>query len=284
MGHLHLISNIIGWVYTALWSFSNFPQIVLNYRRSSVAGWSVDFQALNTLGFTFYSLYVGFGMYFQHKWDLTRSIVLQDVLFAVICGTSVYILFFQTFIQYRRTMTGTIHVIYRFIMFGIVLIASYNVFLGINDKIPWFSKEETAYAYSVIQFLGYSKSFISLIKYIPQAYLNYQKKSVKIAVSNYVLDLLGGTCSFLQMFINGFAEPNPDGSPDFSHIFSNIPKLLLSLESVFFDIVIISQYFWYKKNTERLENETKRGYMMDDVPDYSNSVNDGNGQNYIRIM
>lgn len=294
VAHLKTISHIIGWIYTALWSFSNFPQIVTNVKRQSVAGFSSEFAALNTLGFTFYCIYVIFGWHFQHRWDLVKSIDIQDLLFAAVCGLSVYILFVQTFILYRRTITGSIHIIYQFVMFGLILMALYNVALGLGDKLPWFSKESDAYAYSVIQFLGFGKSFISFIKYVPQVYLNFLRKHTRgFSIGNVFMDLGGGTCSFLQMFINAYANPKEDGSPDFSYINSNIPKLILSLESVFFDLIMITQYFYYKKNTKRVAEEEeaklRQGLLVLDPSDsegYQQQPRNSsvNTTGFIRIM
>ena len=39
-------------VYFCAWSISFYPQAILNYRRKSVVGLSLDFQLLNLLGFT----------------------------------------------------------------------------------------------------------------------------------------------------------------------------------------------------------------------------------------
>jgi hypothetical protein len=38
-------------VYFCAWSISFYPQAILNYRRKSVVGLSLDFQLLNLLGF-----------------------------------------------------------------------------------------------------------------------------------------------------------------------------------------------------------------------------------------
>lgn len=44
------ISSFIGWSYFVMWSVSFYPQLVINYRRKSVAGISLDFLALNVAG------------------------------------------------------------------------------------------------------------------------------------------------------------------------------------------------------------------------------------------
>ena len=99
-----------------------------------------------------------------------------------------------------------------------------------------------------VQWLGYTKSFISFVKYAPQAYLNFRRKSTEgWSIGNVLLDFTGGTLSFLQLWVDSYAPhagPNPCSSTA-----ANIPKLLLSVESVFFDIVFLVQhYILYRKH------------------------------------
>lgn len=51
------ISGVIGWVYFAAWSISFYPQVYLNWARKSVVGYSFDYQLMNVIGFTAYSVY-----------------------------------------------------------------------------------------------------------------------------------------------------------------------------------------------------------------------------------
>lgn len=47
---LAVASGLLGWVYTLCWSASFYPQPLLNLRRRSTAGTTVDFPLLNVLG------------------------------------------------------------------------------------------------------------------------------------------------------------------------------------------------------------------------------------------
>lgn len=51
-----LLSYLIGWVYFLAWSASFYPQAILNWRRKSVQGLSMDFIHLNVLGFLCYAV------------------------------------------------------------------------------------------------------------------------------------------------------------------------------------------------------------------------------------
>ena len=51
------LSTTIGWIYFFAWSASFYPQAWENYKRKSVAGFSLEFALLNPSGFFFYSVY-----------------------------------------------------------------------------------------------------------------------------------------------------------------------------------------------------------------------------------
>ncbi len=51
---LEIISQIFGWIYTVLWSLSFYPQPILNFRRKSTSGTTIDFPLINILGFVAY--------------------------------------------------------------------------------------------------------------------------------------------------------------------------------------------------------------------------------------
>lgn len=56
-GFGEILSHIIGWAYFIAWSASFYPQAILNWRRKSVQGLSMDFIYLNVLGFLCYSIF-----------------------------------------------------------------------------------------------------------------------------------------------------------------------------------------------------------------------------------
>ena len=53
MGFLPILSAIFGWIYFLCWSLSFYPQALLNWRRQSTSGTTVDFPFLNVLGAPF---------------------------------------------------------------------------------------------------------------------------------------------------------------------------------------------------------------------------------------
>jgi cystinosin len=98
--------------------------------------------------------------------------------------------------------------------------------------------------YIYIRTLGYVKVFISCIKYAPQAYLNYRRKATTgWSIGNVVLDFTGGILSILQMLVDALrVEPHAATTIDGS-AFANVPKMLLGLESIVFDVVFMVQHY-----------------------------------------
>lgn len=46
-----------GWLYFFTWSLSFYPQFLLNWRKKSVVGLSLDYASLNVMGFMGYSIF-----------------------------------------------------------------------------------------------------------------------------------------------------------------------------------------------------------------------------------
>ena len=75
---------------------------------------------------------------------------------------------------------------------------------------------------------GYAKASITFVKYMPQVYLNYQRKStIGWSLANVCLDLTGGIFSLLQMGITSTPES------------FNIIKLTLGVLSIGFDCIFL---------------------------------------------
>lgn len=55
--HTSTASAIIGWTYVLCWTASFYPQFILNIRRKTTRGFSIDFTLLNILGMTSYAVH-----------------------------------------------------------------------------------------------------------------------------------------------------------------------------------------------------------------------------------
>jgi cystinosin len=87
---LAILSWLFGWIYFLCWSFSFYPQPILNWRRRSTTGTTVDFPTINVLGFVAYFISNAAFIYsntvrkdyaLRHK-GLTPTVQLNDLAFA----------------------------------------------------------------------------------------------------------------------------------------------------------------------------------------------------------
>ncbi|XP_062010262.1 cystinosin homolog isoform X1 [Rosa rugosa] len=80
--------------------------------------------------------------------------------------------------------------------------------------------------------------FMTAIKYIPQAIFNFTHKStVGFSIGNILLDFSGGVANYAQMGVQSIDQ----GS--WVNFYGNIGKTLLSLISIFFDLLFMGQHF-----------------------------------------
>ncbi len=95
----------------------------------------------------------------------------------------------------------------------------------------------------VIYGISYIKLLITVIKYIPQVYTNYQCQStVGWSILQILMDLVGGVLSVLQLGIDAMLEG------DWSGVTGNPVKFGLGNVSVVFDVIFILQhYVFYRK-------------------------------------
>jgi cystinosin len=94
----------------------------------------------------------------------------------------------------------------------------------------------------LIQAFGFVKMSITLVKYTPQVYLNWKRKSTEgFSLPGVLLDISGGVLSFLQMFLMSFHSGKWDQFEG-----GNIPKFGLSVLTIVFDTLFVVQEYMYK--------------------------------------
>lgn len=116
--------------------------------------------------------------------------------------------------------------------------------------------------------MGYCKAAITFVKYVPQVYLNYARQStVGWSLANVMLDFTGGSLSMLQIVINALAL----GEPVFTGDAFNVVKFILSIMSIFFDLIFMFQHYvlyrdaWKKHDAEeKAAKQLKEMGMEDD--------------------
>ncbi|XP_060081480.1 cystinosin-like [Ylistrum balloti] len=193
------INIVIGWIYFAAWSVSFYPQVYENWKRKSVIGLNFDFLAYNITGFIAYSFFnVGLFWFKSIQDDYKSShprginpVQLNDVIFAL-HAVFVTIITICQCCMYERggQRISKISCILLVLAWLFILV---TLFLAVGKVITWLS-----YLYC----FSYVKLGVTLIKYVPQAYMNYKRKStVGWSIGNVLLDFTGGSLSLLQMFL-----------------------------------------------------------------------------------
>ncbi|KAJ1920723.1 hypothetical protein H4219_001122 [Mycoemilia scoparia] len=227
-----------------------------------VEGLSIDFLVYNAYGFLCYSVYnlilffgtnvddKNLGRDPKHSSNLVRF---NDVFFA--ChGFLISAFVFGQSLVYHRTPEQKTSLVAK-ILAGVFTV-------GILITILSTSLLNFAY------FLSYIKLVCSTIKYIPQAWINYKRKStVGWSIHNIILDFTGGVLSFSQLILDAGLEG------DIKKAFTNPGKLGLGLLSIAFDILFIVQhYILYVKQRQDVEAGEQEPELVNDDNGYSRIV------------
>lgn len=230
-----IISIVIGWMYFFAWSISFYPQIIENIQRKSVQGLNFDFVAYNLTGHfcygvfnvgLFWSTVVQSEYFSQHRRGI-NPVQLNDVVFSLHATAACLITGLQCFI-YESGGQKLSKVCY--ILLGLMwLFLIISLFVAVGHAITWLQ-----YLY----YFSYVKLAITLIKYVPQAVMNFRRKStVGWSIGNVLLDFTGGILSMLQMFLLAY---NTD---DWDSIKGDPTKFGLGLFSVLFDVLFMIQHY-----------------------------------------
>ncbi|GAB1519022.1 hypothetical protein RhiTH_002087 [Rhizoctonia solani] len=148
--------------------------------------------------------------YRQRHNGYDNSVQLNDVAFAIHALALTLVTWSQTF-YYHRGPGQTLST------FNGVTIAFMVIFIGTDLGRVAIHQ---ARLIDVLYHLGTFKLYVSIAKYIPQAFSNFNRKSTEgWSIGNVVLDFTGGVLSLLQLLIDSFALD------DWSSITGNPVKL-----------------------------------------------------------
>eukprot|EP00940_MAST-03C_sp_MAST-3C-sp2_P001232 g1232.t1 len=237
------LSAMIGWLYFFAWSVSFYPQVVLNFSRKSVEGLSFDYQALNLLGFACYAVFnivTFFPTSIRDEYKIahhgdTPDVEANDVFFAIhaVCLTCLTCAQIATYDRAGQ----------RFSRWSIGLVVAFAVGIAVYAVICAFS-DGSVEPKNVRSWLSWSTSLsvvkliITCMKYVPQVYLNYQRRSTSgWAIGNVLLDISGGALSVAQQLMDCAL------SGEWSGISGDPVKFGLGFVSILFDIIFMIQHY-----------------------------------------
>ncbi|KAK3281185.1 hypothetical protein CYMTET_11011 [Cymbomonas tetramitiformis] len=242
---LEAASLTLGWIGFATWSISFYPQVILNWKRKSVTGLSFDFLMINLTKHTCYLLYnaafilsstVRAQYRDRYGHDTIIPVTVSDLAFSVHAVTLTVVSVVQCLIYERGTQRITV------VGYGTVILAwiSVAVVFGVvatRNKWLWF-----------VNALGLVQNILTAIKYTPQAYMNWKRRSTRgWSLSNVLLDFTGGLTTFLQLALQSIDQGNA------KNLSGGIAKVILALETQFFDAFFMVQHFCLYGDVEPIE-------------------------------
>nr|CAG8498986.1 12278_t:CDS:2 [Entrophospora candida] len=183
-----IVSSIIGWTYFLAWSISFYPQAILNWKRKSVQGLSIDFLWYNFYGFMCYSV---FNLTFFFSEEIQKEYRDKNGNKDNLVRAN------DRDADQKISCTASMFIKLSLVMMILVLIEIYFT------KFQWID---------LMYFLSYIKLSISFIKYVPQAFLNFKRKStVGWSIHNILLDFTGGVLSNFQLILDAYLTNNWSG-------------------------------------------------------------------------
>nr|GEU50983.1 cystinosin homolog [Tanacetum cinerariifolium] len=232
---MEVLSLTFGWIAFFASSFCFYPQVILNFKRKSVIGLNQDFVVLNLTKHSSYLIYnaavyfssdVQFQYHQKYGFDQMIPLAANDVAISIHAVLLTAFTLFQIAIYDRGSQK--VSKISILIVSAVWLSAIVCVFIAIpNHSWLWLVS-----CFSTIQVV------MTVIKYIPQAVMNFQRKSTTgFSIGYILLDLLGGSSNYAQMTVQSVDQHS------WMNFYGNIGKTLLLTVSTFFDFVFISQHY-----------------------------------------
>ncbi|TAQ88633.1 hypothetical protein B7494_g3050 [Chlorociboria aeruginascens] len=186
---LSMISELFGWIYTISWSLSFYPQPILNFRRRSTTGTTIDFPSTNVLGFVAYFVSNAAFLwspiirqqYALRNHGLMPTVQFNDFAFAahaVVLSALTASQFVPSIWGFERRGNGAGARISRWIL-GILVGSLIAVgFVGFIVIVRHDPDPMTGWAgIDVVYAVSYIKVLVTLIKYMPQVATNYRNQS-----------------------------------------------------------------------------------------------------------
>lgn len=226
--HLLAIAfNLTGYGYVIAWGISFYPQLILNWRRKSTAGMSIGFQWYNVLGFLLYLIYTTY----------SPDATFQDQIFAAHALLVTGAILGQV-PTYGVNKLGDFPLIHGKMIAGIVVFLDFALAMNLAKVVS---------AMTLVYTCGYVKDVISIIKYTPQVYLNWQRRStVGFAITMVFCDITGGVLSIVQQAVACKYDPSSDSirsAWSWEPFTGNKPKTILGLIAIFYDCIFLYQRF-----------------------------------------
>ncbi|GMN42655.1 hypothetical protein TIFTF001_011861 [Ficus carica] len=232
---LEIAYQVLGWTAFICWIIGVYPQVILNFRRKSVVGLNFDFVVLNLTKHTSYLIYNA-TLYFSSdvqqqyldKYGFKEMIPVaaNDVAFSIHSVLLVLIMLLQIAIYERGGQTVSK------VSIGIVSAVWLTAAVCFFIALPTHSWLWLINIFNSIQVI------MTAIKYSPQAFMNFKRKSTDgFSIYFILFDFTGSVANYSQMAVESIDQNS------WVNFYGNTGKLLLSLISMFFDLVFMCQHY-----------------------------------------
>lgn len=238
------MSRTIGATYCLCWPLSFYPQVFTNWRHPQLAtrGLSYDFLVLNVIGFACYSVYTASMCFsgevrreYAERFGSTPQVKGNDVVFAWHALLLSSVTLIQVVWIGQTSWRGRVSPRTKAFAFIWVFASALGATSVASFDVGWLG---------YIYFLSAIKVGISVTKYVPQAMLNYSRKSTSgFQIWNVVFDFTGGILSIAQLIGDSLQEAHAQGLNPLSGIVGNPAKFVLGMISIFFDIIFLIQHY-----------------------------------------
>ncbi|XP_057444066.1 cystinosin homolog [Lotus japonicus] len=232
---LEVIYKILGWSAFASWTFCTYPQVILNFRRKSVVGMSLDYEILN---FTKQWLYLIYNasllfspaiqkQYFdKFGYQQMIPVAANDVAFSTHTVIMDLIILSQIATYERGSQ--------KFSKYAIALVVA----VWFSAVVCFFIAMSTHSWLWLISIFNTIQVCMTVIKYFPQAFMNFLRKSTDgFSIWGILLDFSGGVFNYSQMAVQSIDQ----GS--WLNFYGNIGKFLLSLITIIYDSILMCQHY-----------------------------------------
>ena len=227
--------------YIIIWSSGYYTQVFITIKEKNGEGYSLNFQLMNLISAIYlliYSLYL-----------LTielNFVTIMDTLYSIDAVILITIIIILTFYYPRKINKLSLS------SFLVITVSVFFILFYYFVGMKYFKTNLNQF----LLFIGFSKLNMTVIKYVYQIFLLYDRKNTYgLSYWNFLSDLIGGFLSLFQQFIASYFLYSKESF--------NITRFALGIVTVVFDIIILYQYFFvYKKRYNDLS--MKKNYNSND--------------------
>ncbi|BAU01585.1 hypothetical protein VIGAN_11085000 [Vigna angularis var. angularis] len=232
---LEVTYQVFGWLAFLSWAVAGYPQLILNFRRKSVVGLSLDFQILSLTKHCTYLIYnaslffspVVQKQYFEkYGYEQMIPVAANDVAFSSHAVILHLIIICQFAMFERGNQKFSIYTI------AVAVAVWFSAAVCFFIALPSQSWLWLVSIFNIIQ------AIMTFIKYFPQTLLNFLRKSTDgFSIGTVLLDFSGGVFNYSQMAVQSIDQ----GS--WVNFYGNIGKVLISLVTISYDSILMCQHY-----------------------------------------